>query len=59
MKNGDEICVAFCNPETARELGLPDDVAVQTGLLSEDEIYVVPKDEFIEWLKEGGQKLKS
>lgn len=51
----DEICVAFCNPETAKELGLPDYVAVQTGLLDKDQIYVVPRDEFLEWLKEGGQ----
>lgn len=54
-----EACVAFCNPVTARELGLPDDVVVQTGLLEEDEIYIVPRDEFVEWLREGGQEYLS
>ena len=56
---GDEICVAFCNPETAKELGLPDDVVVQTGLLDTGTIYVVPRDEFLEWLEQGGQELLS
>ena len=59
MKNGDEICVVFCHPETAMELGLTDDVAVQTGLLSKDKAYIVSREEFIEWLEEGGQKLLS
>lgn len=55
MIDKEEVCVAFCHPETAKELGLPDYVAVQTGLLDKDQIYVVPRDEFLEWLKEGGQ----
>ena len=55
----DEICVAVCNPKTAKELGLPDDVVVQTGLIDEETIYVVPRDEFLEWLAQGGQELLS
>ena len=59
MKDGNEIVVCFCHPNTAEELGLPNDVAVTTGLINEEQIFVVSRDEFLEWLKEGGQEMKS
>ena len=59
MKDKNEIVVCFCHPNTAKELGLPNDVAVTTGLIKEEQIFVVSRDEFLEWLKEGGQEMKS
>ena len=50
--NKEDIVVAFMNPKVAKGMELPDDVAVVTGLLSEDTIIVVKRDEFLDWLYE-------
>ena len=52
MIKDDEIVVTFVNPNTARELELPDDVMIVTGLLDDDEVIVVPRQEFLDWLFE-------
>lgn len=52
MIKDDEIVVVFCNPETAEELRFPDTTTVVTGLLDDDEVIVVPRQEFIDWLYE-------
>ena len=58
MIKDDEYVVAFCNPRVAREIPLPDEVVVVTGLLPDDEIIVVPKAEFLDWLYERGRRQK-
>ena len=52
MIKDDEIVVTFVSQNTARELELPDDVMVVTGLLDDDEVIVVPRQEFLSWLFE-------
>ena len=51
MKDND-VVVLFCNPKTAKEMDLRDDVAVITGLLNDNAIVAVKRDEFIGWLLE-------
>ena len=55
MIKDDEICVCFCSPAVAKQLDLPDDTMIVTGLLSDDEIVVTPKQEFLDWLYQTGQ----
>ena len=50
--NDNDVVVLFCSPKTAKEMDLRDDVAVVTGLLSDDAVVVVKRDEFVEWLLE-------
>ena len=51
MRNN-EPCVAFCSPNTAREICLPEYVLVVSGLIPDDEVMVVARDEFLNWLYE-------
>lgn len=51
MIKDDEIVVAFCNAKVAEELQLPKEAAVITELLGDNESIVVPKDEFLKWLR--------
>ena len=50
--NDNDVVVLFCNPKTAKEMNLRDDVAVITGLLNDNAVVVVKRDEFIGWLLE-------
>ena len=50
--NDNDVVVLFCNAKTAKEMDLRDDVAVITGLLNDNAIVVVKRDEFIGWLLE-------
>ncbi len=52
MIRDDEIVVAFCSPNTAKQVPLPDDTCVITGLMPDDEVIVVPRQEFLDWLYE-------
>lgn len=58
--NDDTICVVFCNPKDALEFledGEMGDNMVLSKVIPEGEAIVVPKDEFLEWLRgrEGGK----
>ena len=55
--NDDDIVVMFCHPNTAIEFLSGDDAEViencivMSPLLPEDEVTIVPKEEFLEWLR--------
>ena len=53
--NDDKECVIFCSPTTASELVFQDDKILEslvvTTLLPNDTVYLVEKDEFLEWLE--------
>lgn len=53
--NDDKKCVVFCSPTTASELVFQDsnilESLVVTTLLPNDTVYLVEKDEFLEWLE--------
>lgn len=53
--NEDEIVVVFCNPADAKMLLDQDesvsDALVISPIIPEGEVTVVPKDEFLEWLR--------
>lgn len=55
--SGEDIVVMFCHPEMAIEfLGGEDaevieNCIVMSPLLPKDEVTVVPRDEFLQWLK--------
>lgn len=61
--NDDTICVVFCNPKDALEFledGEMGDNMVLSKVIPEGEVTLVPKDEFLEWLRgkkegEGGE----
>lgn len=57
--NLNEDVVAFCSYKTKEELNLPSDVAVCCDLIRDYQIYMVPKDEFLEWLERGEWELMS
>ena len=58
----DDICVWFCNPKDAVEFLSGEDAEVIEGcivmspLIPEGEVTIAPKDEFLEWLKNGERK---
>lgn len=54
----DEICVVFCHPNDALEL-IANDKDIEGSIVAslvipEGEVTVVPKDEFLKWLREEG-----
>lgn len=52
--NDDTICVVFCNMADAMDFLEDDDMldcVVMSKVIPEGEAIVVPKDEFLEWLK--------
>ena len=53
--NDDTSCVVFCSPTTASELVFQDDKMLEslvvTTLLPNDTVYLVEKDELLEWLE--------
>lgn len=62
MIKEDEPVVMFCSRETYKvfpEGEIPEEAVVLTEVLKDNEIIVVPRAEFLEWLYEGGQVMKS
>ena len=62
MINKDEEVVMFCNRETFEEFPkgrIPMEAVILTELLEDQHVIMIPKAEFLEWLDEGGQELKS
>lgn len=57
--NDDTICVVFCNLADAMEFLEDDDMmdcVVMSKVIPEGEAIVVPKDEFLEWLRDGRER---
>ena len=52
MIGNEEIVVCFCSPATAEELHLPTTTAVITNLLSDNEVVVATRQDFLDWLSE-------
>ena len=61
--NDDTICVMFCNPKDAmkflggEDANVIENCIVMSPLIPEGEVTLVPKDEFLEWLRgrKGGE----
>ena len=56
LKKDDELYLIFCNPLTAIDFLGCEDAVVMTPLIPEDEVTLVQKDEFLEWLNGKGSK---